>query len=115
MWMSASVDDPAAQARELWDLAGWARRAETLRRRMRASRRDLESPTPSPAPLRDGFVLAAAVLRHMQADPLMPPELLPSGWPGRDLRAEYDAYARLFATRWRAALHEPSVMGARTS
>ena len=42
--------------------------------------------------LADGFVTAAAVLRHLQADPLLPPELLPRDWPGPELRVEYDRY-----------------------
>jgi phenylacetic acid degradation operon negative regulatory protein len=113
MWMRSSVDDPRSLAAELWDLAGWARRAQTLRRRMRTSRRELDEPTR--AALREGFVLAAAVLRLMQADPLMPPDLLPDDWPGRALRADYDDYARIFATRWGAALRDPSEMGVRTS
>jgi phenylacetic acid degradation operon negative regulatory protein len=42
--------------------------------------------------LAEGFVISAAVLRHLQADPLLPPELLPEDWPGAELRAEYDRY-----------------------
>lgn len=114
IWLSASVADPRALAEELWDLDGWARHAQALRRRMRTSRSALER-DPSGADLREGFVLAAAVLRHMQADPLMPPELLPKDWPGRSLRSEYDGYARVFARRWSAALREPSRLGAATS
>ena len=113
-WMNASVPDPRALAGELWDLTGWAKRAEALRRRMRASRSALERPDVGREALRDGFVLAAAVLRHMQADPLMPPELLPRDWPGRALRAEYDDYARIFARRWREWLGAPSARSVRT-
>ena len=39
-----------------------------------------------------GFVLSAAVLRALQADPLLPAALLPADWPGRALRADYDRY-----------------------
>ena len=42
--------------------------------------------------LADGFVVSAAVLRHFQADPLLPEELLPRGWPGTALREEYDRF-----------------------
>jgi phenylacetic acid degradation operon negative regulatory protein len=42
--------------------------------------------------LAPGFVLSAAVLRHFLADPLLPRELLPRRWPGRQLRADYDRY-----------------------
>jgi len=34
------------------------------------------------------------VLRHLQADPLLPDELLPSTWPGRSLRETYDGWDR---------------------
>lgn len=115
MWMRATVDDPRSLARELWDLDGWARRAEELRGRMRRSQGQLDTPRPTTAALRDGFVLAASVLRHMQADPLMPPELLPQDWPGRTLRAEYDGYARVFARCWTDALRSGAEVGARTN
>ena len=45
-----------------------------------------------PTALADGFVTSADVLRHLQADPLLPAELLPARWPGAALRAEYDRY-----------------------
>jgi phenylacetic acid degradation operon negative regulatory protein len=102
LWLQASVDDPVALAVRLWDLDGWALRARALVARMRASRGELEKPTPRD--LREGFVLAAAALRHMQADPLMPDELLPEGWPGGLLRREYDDYGREFGKRFREAL-----------
>jgi phenylacetic acid degradation operon negative regulatory protein len=51
--------------------------------------------------LAEGFVLSAATLRHFQADPLLPPELLPSGWPGAALRADYDEYDTAFKAVWR--------------
>jgi phenylacetic acid degradation operon negative regulatory protein len=76
-------DDPATLAAELWDLEGWAAGAEELRRRLAAA---------DPAELADGFVLSADVLRHLQADPLLPAELLPPDWPGAALRAEYDRF-----------------------
>jgi phenylacetic acid degradation operon negative regulatory protein len=41
-------------------------------------------------------VLSAAVLRHFQADPLLPDALLPPRWPGAALRAEYDRYDRAY-------------------
>ena len=54
------------------------------------------------AALAPGFVTSAAVLRHMQADPLLPEPLLPSGWPGAALRHEYDR----FDTAYRAVLRD---------
>ena len=49
--------------------------------------------------LAPGFELSAAVLRHLQADPLLPAELLPADWPGALLRSTYDGWdARYRAT-----------------
>jgi phenylacetic acid degradation operon negative regulatory protein len=47
------------------------------------------------------FVLSADVLRHLQADPLLPRELLPDGWPGEALRKAYDAFDAEFRRVWR--------------
>jgi phenylacetic acid degradation operon negative regulatory protein len=69
-------------AAALWDLDGWATRAESLVGALAAAS--------SPA---RRFVIAAAMRRHLQADPLLPPSLLPAGWPGRRLRRAYDRYA----------------------
>jgi phenylacetic acid degradation operon negative regulatory protein len=46
--------------------------------------------------LAPGFVLSAAVLRHLAADPLLPAALLPAGWPGPELRGVYDAWDRAY-------------------
>jgi phenylacetic acid degradation operon negative regulatory protein len=78
--------DAAALAASLWDLDGWAARAERLRHRLG------ELPAAGDDMLAPGFVLSASVLRHFQADPLLPDELLPAGWPGPALRREYDAW-----------------------
>ncbi len=68
-------------AAQLWDLPGWAARA-----------RELESGLDEAADLPSTFILAAAVLRHFLADPLLPAELLPDDWPGPRLRTRYDEY-----------------------
>ncbi|CAN5604066.1 PaaX family transcriptional regulator C-terminal domain-containing protein [soil metagenome] len=84
------ASDPVALAADLWGLAGWSAGAADLLGAMDAllaplDRRDHRA-------LADGFVTSAAVLRHFQADPLLPPELLPNSWPGHNLRARYDRY-----------------------
>jgi phenylacetic acid degradation operon negative regulatory protein len=97
--------DPRRLATTLWDLRGWARAAERLRRRLGALGPELDRGADSA--LAPGFILSAAVLRHLRADPLLPAELLPPRWPGGDLRAEYDpwdtAYRRVLARYHRAA------------
>ncbi|HEV7886536.1 MAG TPA: PaaX family transcriptional regulator C-terminal domain-containing protein, partial [Acidimicrobiales bacterium] len=81
---------------------GWAARGEELRRALAESLPGLDDP----AALAPGFVLSADVLRHFQADPLLPSSLLPEEWPGPALRAEYAewdaAYRSLLRTWWRA-------------
>lgn len=101
MWFRSVPDgNPSDLAARLWDLSGWADRAEDLRRRMGKLVEPLGSNDRSVLP--DGFVLSADVLRHFQADPLLPDALLPDGWPGDALRQEYDRYD----TAYRAVLRE---------
>jgi len=78
--------DPRELAARLWDVEGWGRRALQLMSAMEAQ------PTRAPADLAPGFELSASVLRHLQADPLLPAELVPAGWPGATLREQYDGW-----------------------
>src|SRR5690606_11937064 len=101
-WRRATPDGDVDVAR-LWDLDGWAETAADLRASMVSQLPALEAG--EIAGLADGFVSSAAVLRHLQADPLLPRELLPKGWPGEDLRRCYDrfdgAYRAVLATWFR--------------
>ena len=89
-WFTVHPDDDTDLAATLWDLPGWAARAVDLRRSMAALEgRLVDGDTDALAP---GFVLSAAVLRHFNADPLLPRELLGRRWPGDALRADYERY-----------------------
>jgi phenylacetic acid degradation operon negative regulatory protein len=88
-WRGARPE-PAPDVAALWDLTGWAVAASALRQEMRGLVDSLEASDPSA--LADGFVTSAAVLRHLQADPLLPRDLLPADWPGDALRTDYDRY-----------------------
>jgi phenylacetic acid degradation operon negative regulatory protein len=91
--MQARPDGAGRLAHRLWDLATWADDAGQLLERLKALAPD------GPDALAPGFVLSAAVLRHLQADPLLPAELQPPGWPGARLRETYDGWdARYRAT-----------------
>ena len=90
VFTAAPQGDPVALAAGLWDLAGWDRRARELEARLARTEPD------GPAQLAPGFELSAAVLRHLQADPLLPDELLPPGWCGISLRRTYDAWDRRY-------------------
>jgi len=98
----AHVDTSIAAT--LWDLDRWAAEADALRAEMDELTPRLEAgETDALAP---GFVTSAAVLRHFQADPLLPAALLPASWPGGALRDEYDrfdgAYRRVLRDWFRA-------------
>jgi phenylacetic acid degradation operon negative regulatory protein len=84
---------------ELWDLAGWSTAAGELRRELAALGSRFGDGEVSV--LRDGFLLSAAVLRHLNDDPLLPRELVPRHWEGERLRADYgrwdEGYRELLA------------------
>jgi len=75
------VSAPAALAAELWDLDEWARRARLLLHAMEST-----------SGIADSFMVSAAVLQHLLADPVLPAELLPAHWPGASLRTAYDRF-----------------------
>ncbi|MGO8827167.1 MAG: PaaX family transcriptional regulator C-terminal domain-containing protein [Acidimicrobiales bacterium] len=98
--MTARPADARALAGRLWDLPSWSDRARSLLGNLGSLAPDM------PEALAPGFELSAAVLRHLQADPLLPAELLPDDWPGVGLRASYDEWdARYRSTlrRWSRA------------
>lgn len=74
-------EDPVTLVGQLWDLEAWSGRAARLL--------DAFGRAPDPA---GRFVVSAALLRHLGTDPLLPDELLPSDWPGPDLRLAYDHF-----------------------
>ena len=94
--MRARPREPGRLGGTLWDLAGWADRAHQLRTAMAALTPDCAEA------LAPGFVLSAAVLRHLQADPLLPAALLPDDWPGVVVRQDYDRWD----SQYRATLRE---------
>ena len=77
-WRGAAPS-PMPDVGDLWDLAAWADHAEELRTEMAELLGPLEGGDRTG--LAPGFVTSAAVLRHLQADPLLPAELLPTDWP----------------------------------
>jgi phenylacetic acid degradation operon negative regulatory protein len=110
VWATVWPDrDSGELAAALWDLDAWSRRATGLRREMAELQGRLDAgETEALAP---GFVVSAAVLRHFQADPLLPDELLGRAWSGRRLRIDYDrfdgAYRRLLRAWLTAPEHSP--------
>lgn len=88
-WTGARPTPPPGAAL-LFDLKAWSTRAASLRADMSRVLPRLRAG--EAGALATGFVTSAAVLRHLQADPLLPSALLPSRWPGAALRRDYDRY-----------------------
>ncbi|WP_156689805.1 PaaX family transcriptional regulator C-terminal domain-containing protein [Mycobacterium sp. Marseille-P9652] len=86
--LSARDRAPAELANELWELTAWA---ET-------GRRLLDEMTAAPD-IPGRFVVAAAIVRHLLTDPMLPAELLPDDWPGMRLRDAYHDFATELAQR----------------
>jgi phenylacetic acid degradation operon negative regulatory protein len=94
--MVARPESSLRLAGTLWDLDAWSEQSERLLV-------DMADLTPDGVEaLAPGFALSAAVLRHLQADPLLPEPLLPARWPGARLRADYDRWD----ARYRATLRD---------
>jgi phenylacetic acid degradation operon negative regulatory protein len=81
-------DNPEDLACQLWDLAAWSKTGHRLLREMTAA-------TDVP----DQFIVAAAMVRHLLVDPVLPAGLLPADWPADGLRAVYAEFADLLASR----------------
>ena len=78
-------EEPARQlATVLWPLDAWAKTAAALLAHITAT-------ADHPA---DRFTVLAAAVRHLLADPVLPPELLPPDWPGPALRTAYTRHRR---------------------
>ncbi|OBR97898.1 PaaX domain-containing protein, C- domain protein [Mycobacterium gordonae] len=80
--LRARDDAPVALAGQLWDLTEWAGVGHRLLQ-------ELGRATDMPG----RFVAAAAMVRHLNSDPILPAELLPTDWPGAQLRAAYHDFA----------------------
>ena len=81
-------DNPEDLACQLWDLAAWSKTGHRLLREMAAA-------TDVP----DQFIVAAAMVRHLLVDPVLPAGLLPADWPADRLRTAYAEFADLLASR----------------
>ncbi|KUH67942.1 PaaX domain-containing protein, C- domain protein [Mycolicibacterium novocastrense] len=80
--------EPASLVSLLWDLSAWAREGRLL----------LDEIGSAPD-VPDRFVAAAAIVRHLLTDPVLPEELLPDDWPGTALRQAYNDFAAELSAR----------------
>jgi phenylacetic acid degradation operon negative regulatory protein len=81
-------DDPVELAGQLWDLPSWTHTGQRLLNDMAGA-----------ADVPERFVTAAAMVRHILTDPVLPEELLPEDWPGMRLRAAYNDFAAELLSR----------------
>ena len=96
-----ATTSPADLAGGLWDLPGWVRVGDSLLDDMAAA-----------ADIPGRFVAAAAIVRHLVTDPVLPDELLPAQWPGAALRTAYNDFAaELVARRDDVELMEATMSG----
>ena len=86
--LRAHDDDPGGLAAQLWDLPAWSTTGRRLVDEI-ASAEDIPG----------RFVAAAAIVRHLLTDPVLPDELLPTQWPGPALRAAYRDFAAALVAR----------------
>lgn len=80
--LKARDDAPEQLVSELWDLPAWAQAGDRLLDEMADA-----------ADIPGRFVVAAAIVRHLLTDPMLPAELLPDDWPGARLRSVYHDFA----------------------
>ncbi|MET9833080.1 PaaX family transcriptional regulator C-terminal domain-containing protein [Streptomyces sp. NPDC006385] len=89
---TARPEHPARElAASLWPLDAWSGTGRALLAHVTGARHPSER-----------FTAFAAVVRHLLADPVLPPELLPPDWPGERLRAAYADYRREMSDAARA-------------
>jgi phenylacetic acid degradation operon negative regulatory protein len=88
---------PERLVRRLWDL-------DAIAARCRALRSHLARPPARAADLPAAMTVAAATVRVLRDDPLLPGELTPPGWPVDLLRREYRAFDRALGAALRTAI-----------
>lgn len=99
-WFTAEPEtEPAELASRLWDLSGWQAGAEALIDEIASLSPQLRRSDPDALP--SGFTLNAAVLRHLQGDPMLADALLPRRWAGDRLRARFERFDHSFNQVWR--------------
>lgn len=89
--LTARDEHPAELAATLWDLTEWADTGHGLLKVMA----DADG-------IPDRFAVAAAMVRHLRRDPVLPPELLPADWPGQRLRDRYSEFVAELTSRRQA-------------
>lgn len=87
--------DDRAFVESLWDLGGWHQLGSDLIAAYHAAGDPAER-----------FVVAAAILRHLRTDPLLPPALTGPAWPAPTLRQVYERFTQEIHGLMVASVHE---------
>jgi phenylacetic acid degradation operon negative regulatory protein len=111
--LSGADPDDNVLVERLWDLAAMAERSAALLAELRSGTASLRSHGADALP--STTLLAAAVVRFLRAEPLLPRRLLPANWPVDALReryADFDrAYGRVLGDALAAADQPPLPYG----
>jgi phenylacetic acid degradation operon negative regulatory protein len=102
-WFVAQPSDAIDTAHRLWDLDEWNTTANQMIDQLRSETKTLTRVT-ADQELASAFTLSATVLRHFQADPLLPAQLLPKHWVGLKLRDQFETFDIVFQQCWRTWL-----------
>jgi phenylacetic acid degradation operon negative regulatory protein len=95
-WWAARPDaDGIESALRLFSPEQWAARASLLHDRLVSSTAAVDAT--DGATIADAFVVGAAALGHVRADPLLPTQLCAPDWPGAALRLAYREYQAAFS------------------
>jgi phenylacetic acid degradation operon negative regulatory protein len=94
----AATDITTDRMRSLFSLGEWADDATALIEAMEIELRPRKQ-ADSTGSFRYEFALSIAVVRHLQADPLLPVELIGDRWPGHILRSTYRRFDHAFKQR----------------
>lgn len=98
-WIRGARPDDVARFVAPFELDVWAASARELLGEMTEWQHALDAgDTTALAP---AFLVDAAVIRHLTADPALPAELLPDDWPGEAFRAAFAAFDRGVTETWR--------------
>ncbi len=99
----AATDITADKMRALFSLDGWTDDARALINAMNVALTTGERDNSAESFIYE-FALSIAVVRHLQLDPLLPPELNEDDWPGHTLRSTYRRFDDAFKRRIKRAV-----------
>lgn len=98
-WVRGSRPDDVDAFVAPFDIDAWSTGARALIEEMGRWQSALDDGEPSA--LAPGFLVDAAVIRHVTADPALPSQLLPASWPGEEFRAAFAAFDLGVTRTWR--------------